>query len=60
ESIENQSMVNAMIAMAKALGLEVVTEGVETYPQYQWLLAQDVNLFQGYLLGKPKPHFIQH
>lgn len=54
DSVETQTMVKAMIAMAKALDLKVVTEGVETQQQFDWLYHHGVDYFQGYLLGKPK------
>lgn len=53
-SVETQSMIKAMIAMAKALGLKVVTEGVETQQQLDWLAEHEVDFYQGYLLGRPK------
>lgn len=54
-SEQSTQLVLAMIGMAKALNLEIITEGVETQAQYDWLAAQDVDYLQGYLLGKPKP-----
>lgn len=47
------SILRAIIALAKALKLEIVAEGVETEEQHQWLAAEGCETAQGYLLGKP-------
>lgn len=49
----NRAIVEAIVAMAKALGLSVVAEGVETEDQVRQLLDLDVHLMQGYLFNKP-------
>ena len=41
--------------MAKALGLQVVAEGVEDFNQLLHLQDQQCNEVQGYLLSKPLP-----
>ncbi|WP_409525372.1 EAL domain-containing protein [Nitrincola sp. MINF-07-Sa-05] len=56
-------IVQAIIAMAQRLGLEIIAEGVETEPQYQFLLEHGCSHFQGYLFSRPLPlsdfeHFI--
>jgi diguanylate cyclase (GGDEF)-like protein len=48
-------LVKAIIAMAGALELTVVAEGVETIDQLETLADLNCNLAQGYLLGKPMP-----
>ncbi|MBK8969933.1 MAG: EAL domain-containing protein [Hahellaceae bacterium] len=48
-------IVRTIIAMARALGLHVIAEGVETRSQLSFLRAQGCEAFQGYLLGKPMP-----
>ena len=52
-SAETRDLVTGMIAMAKALRLKIITEGVETKWQFNWLIQQGVDLIQGYLLSKP-------
>jgi EAL domain-containing protein (putative c-di-GMP-specific phosphodiesterase class I) len=47
--------VAAILSMAKALGLEVVAEGVEDFNQLLHLQDQHCNEVQGYLLSKPLP-----
>ena len=49
------SIVNAIIAMAKGLGMKTVAEGVETEEQLEQLLKLDCNVIQGFLVAKPMP-----
>jgi diguanylate cyclase (GGDEF)-like protein len=49
-----RALVEAMLAMARALGLEVVGEGVETPEQLAMLRHLRCDLIQGYLLGRPE------
>jgi diguanylate cyclase (GGDEF)-like protein/PAS domain S-box-containing protein len=55
ENDADKELVNATIAMAHALELKVVAEGVETKPQYQLLAQLNCDYAQGYLLSKPIP-----
>jgi PAS domain S-box-containing protein/diguanylate cyclase (GGDEF)-like protein len=48
------SMVRSVLAMAEALNLRVVTEGVETQQQLEILRALGCDEAQGYLLGRPE------
>ena len=50
-----RSVVRAIVSMGHSLGLTVVAEGVETYEQHRWLVAQGCDLFQGYFDGAPAP-----
>jgi EAL domain-containing protein (putative c-di-GMP-specific phosphodiesterase class I) len=50
-----QSVVRAIVSMGHSLGLTVVAEGVETYDQHRWLVAQGCDLLQGYFDGPPAP-----
>jgi EAL domain-containing protein (putative c-di-GMP-specific phosphodiesterase class I) len=50
-----RALVEAMLAMARALGLEVIGEGVETEEQLALLRLLQCRLVQGYLLGRPQP-----
>lgn len=49
------AIVNAIIAMAHSMGIDVIAEGVETEAQRQQLLRSRCNQFQGYLFSKPVP-----
>lgn len=46
-------LTRTMIALAYALGLGVLAEGVETEEQFAALSTDGCDLFQGYLLGRP-------
>ena len=48
-------MVNAIIAMAEALDLQAVAEGVETASEYRYLAGRGVRMMRGYLFSKPVP-----
>ena len=49
----NKELVNAIIAMAHALGMKVIAEGVETQEQFDYLKNQECDFAQGYLFSKP-------
>lgn len=48
-------IVQAIIVMAHTLHLQVVTEGVETVEQYEFLERLGCDFVQGYLLSRPVP-----
>ncbi|MBI5889143.1 MAG: EAL domain-containing protein [Nitrosomonadales bacterium] len=49
------AIVQTIIAMTDALGLNVIAEGVETEAQRAFLDRHGCHVFQGYLFGKPIP-----
>ena len=49
------AIVQTIIAMSAALGLNVIAEGVETEAQREFLEQHGCHAFQGYLFGKPVP-----
>ena len=49
------SIVRAILALATALNLDVVAEGVETHEQADFLTRHHCNILQGFLLAKPIP-----
>ncbi|WP_168014809.1 bifunctional diguanylate cyclase/phosphodiesterase [Halomonas salinarum] len=49
----DRAIVLGILSMAHQMGLEVVTEGVETEDQLQYLADSGCDIFQGYLLAKP-------
>lgn len=51
----NAAITQAIIAMAHSLELKVIAEGVESEAQYQFLLAQGCDQYQGYFFSKPLP-----
>lgn len=50
----DRSICESIIALAKALGLATVAEGVETQEQLAWLRRQGVDEVQGFLLARPQ------
>ncbi len=48
-------IVQTIIAMSEALGLDVIAEGVETEVQHEFLDLRGCHSYQGYLFGKPMP-----
>ena len=49
------SIVDATINLGKALGLAVITEGVETKEQFDMLVRAGCRSFQGYAFHRPLP-----
>ncbi|HEY8581425.1 MAG TPA: EAL domain-containing protein, partial [Capillimicrobium sp.] len=52
---EDDAVVAAIVALAGALGLDVVAEGVETAAQHERLRALGAGKLQGYLFSRPLP-----
>lgn len=52
---EDAAIVSAIVALGKALNLNVVAEGVETLSQQNFLTGLGCNSLQGYYLGRPLP-----
>ncbi len=52
-SENDRVIVNAIIAMAHSLGLDVIAEGVEKKSQYAHLRQQGCEILQGYFFGEP-------
>lgn len=51
----SQSMVRAIVAVAQALNLQVIAEGVESSKEDAFLTKNGVNERQGFLFAKPMP-----
>lgn len=49
----DEAIVKAAIAMAKALKLNVIAEGVETWPQNDFLIGEGCEIVQGFLHSRP-------
>ncbi|HLA06142.1 MAG TPA: EAL domain-containing protein [Anaerolineales bacterium] len=50
---KNESLITAIIVMARSLGLEVVAEGVEKEEQLEFLRTERCDHVQGFLLSRP-------
>ena len=51
----NKAIVRAAIAMARAMSLTVIAEGVETVVQERFLVKEGCDMMQGYLYARPMP-----
>ena len=52
---QSSAVITAIIALARALGLRVIAEGVENERQREVLTRLGCQLMQGYLFGRPLP-----
>jgi len=52
-SRDGESIIDAIISLAKSLRLETVAEGVETPAQLHYLMDHGCHVVQGFLFGKP-------
>ena len=54
----SEAVVGSILALARALGVRSVAEGIETEAQRDTLLAMGCRFGQGYLLGRPAPRLV--
>ncbi|MBL4614048.1 MAG: EAL domain-containing protein [Magnetovibrio sp.] len=52
---DDQAIIKAIIGMGQALGQKVVSEGVETSDQLEYLKSVNCDIVQGYYYSKPLP-----
>ena len=52
---DDRALANAVISVGKALGLDVIAEGVETPAQHRLLMEAGCVVAQGYHYGRPQP-----
>jgi diguanylate cyclase (GGDEF)-like protein len=55
QEAEDESIVASVIELARALGVDVVAEGVETREQHDRLRAGGCDTMQGFLFARPQP-----
>jgi EAL domain-containing protein (putative c-di-GMP-specific phosphodiesterase class I) len=53
ETVENTAIVRAALGLARALGIEMIVEGVETLAQLELLRSLGCEYVQGYYFSKP-------
>jgi EAL domain-containing protein (putative c-di-GMP-specific phosphodiesterase class I) len=53
DTVGSAAIVQAVVALGRALGLKITAEGVETQDQYRFLRACGVQYMQGYLFSCP-------
>ncbi len=55
ETVKGQDILETIISLGGKLGMEVITEGVETDKQLLMLTEMGCHIFQGYYFSKPIP-----
>ena len=62
EKDADQTMVPAILSIAKLFNIKVVAEGVETKEQFEFLVDNGCDIFQGYYFSEvlPKNKFVSH
>jgi len=55
ENSKTASILRAVIALSRELGLELIVEGVETLEQHRWLRNAGCDIGQGYYYSHPLP-----
>lgn len=53
DQISQKAILNAIIAMGKAMDLKIVAEGVETKEQLEFFRQKECDIVQGYIYSKP-------
>lgn len=48
-------MIESFLMLGRDVGADLIAEGIEEVAELEVLRAMGVTLFQGYLLGKPRP-----
>jgi EAL domain-containing protein (putative c-di-GMP-specific phosphodiesterase class I) len=55
DSIQSSAVIQAIVALARAIGVRITAEGVETVEQLNFLRSIGCHYIQGYLYAKPGP-----
>jgi EAL domain-containing protein (putative c-di-GMP-specific phosphodiesterase class I) len=57
-SVAQQQIVASTVQLCRALGSQIIAEGVETVAERDALLAIGLDLLQGYLIARPAPELV--
>lgn len=62
KDVRGKAIVRAAVAMAKAMSMKIIAEGVESEVQKDFLIQEGCDLLQGYLFARPMPFndFVQY
>ena len=52
-SADDEAIAANILILARGLGIKVISEGVETQAQFEWLLSKGCDYFQGWYFGQP-------
>ena len=52
---KSQTILSSIISLAQNIGMQTLSEGVETQESYEFLKTIGCQRLQGYLFGKPMP-----
>ena len=52
---EDSTIIAAIVSLARAIGLRIVAEGVETQEQHDWLREAGIDVLQGFFYGRALP-----
>jgi len=52
---KQEEVIGTIIRLARALNLQIVAEGIETEPQFEFLASKEVEYSQGFFFSKPLP-----
>ena len=55
ENQKSQAILSSIISLAQNIGMQTLSEGVETKESYEFLKSAGCQRLQGYLFGKPMP-----
>jgi EAL domain-containing protein (putative c-di-GMP-specific phosphodiesterase class I) len=55
DTVQSSAVIQAIVALARAIGIRVTAEGVETVEQQNFLRSIGCHYMQGYLYAKPGP-----
>lgn len=55
KEVDNQLFIHSLVNIAHGINIKVIAEMVETEAEKEWLISAQIDYFQGYFIGAPKP-----